>query len=132
MLGFYPPEGQNEVAITNVGVATADGLPLEKAALVMSELQADGVPLEGDALVEAAREWAGRSGLTVGPESDAASPGTDQIKADAAANAQAKADAKAAADNAAAEEATAQAAADEAARLAAVAAGTTEQEAPIA
>lgn len=75
MLGFYPPDGQSEVAITNVGVATADGLPLERAALTMPELQHvvpsdDGdqvVPLTGDDLVVAAQEWAARAGLIVGP-----------------------------------------------------------------
>lgn len=78
MLGFYPPDGQAEVAITNVGVATSDGLPLERAALMMPELQRmvasdDGdqmIPLTGDDLVVAAQEWAARAGLIVGPEDE--------------------------------------------------------------
>jgi hypothetical protein len=84
MYAFYPAEGQPEVAITGVGLAGSEGLPLDRAAVVMPELQKpelDGaglptgerIPLEGDELVKAAQEWAARSGLVV-RDTDAPEP----------------------------------------------------------
>ena len=91
MLAFYPAEGHPEVQIVNVGVATNEGFPLERAALSMHELQepemVDGeptgerIPLTGDKLISAAQAWAKSAGLIVADHEGTipADPSVDEV-----------------------------------------------------
>lgn len=59
-------KGQPPVEIGNVGIVDDKGIPLERCAPHMSELQAEnGEPLTGAALIAAAEKWAETAGLDV-------------------------------------------------------------------
>lgn len=64
---FKTRKGDPIVEIPGVGlVDDTAGVPLERAALVMAELQdKNGKPLAGQVLAGAAKKWADRVGLTV-------------------------------------------------------------------
>jgi len=70
MASIMSKPGADPVELVGVGVVTADGIPLERAAERMHELQEiaeDGSrkPLEGDALLDAAEKWAARAGFDI-------------------------------------------------------------------
>lgn len=67
---FKTAKGESAREIIGVGIVDengTNGVTLEQAAIVMSELQdAQGAPLTGSALTAAAKKWADAVGLTVG------------------------------------------------------------------
>lgn len=64
---FKTRKGEPPIEIGGVGIADDEhGVPLERAAQRMRELQDEnGAPLTGKQLLDAANEWAGRTGLVV-------------------------------------------------------------------
>jgi hypothetical protein len=64
---FKTRKGEPDVAIIGVGIADEAGVPVERAAQTMRELQDDdGKPLSGKQLLDAAKQYADRNGLLVG------------------------------------------------------------------
>ncbi len=74
MPSAFTTEGEPS-ELPGIGVVDEQGVPLDRAALVMGELQDDkGRPLTGSTLLSAAKKFADRAGLTVTTVTDDNTP----------------------------------------------------------